>query len=264
MEVKVGAIKIPKKLKRRFREIRLTLVRAGWRYCPVCETRSRRFATHGVDPREGARCDHCLSLERHRLVWLYFKERTDLFDGREKAVLHVAPEIIFQPLLLERLGRGYLSADLASPRAMVKMDITDIQYPDDAFDVIYCSHVLEHVPDDHKAMRELHRVLKPDGWAILLVPIREKVTQEDLSITDPEERTRLYGQHDHVRQYGADYVDRLRAAGFTVNVTRSKELYSAAERIRMGLLGQSIYYCTKEGGAGLAEPGPRDHASRHR
>jgi SAM-dependent methyltransferase len=97
-----------------------------------------------------------------------------------------------------------------NPRAMVRMDITDIQYPKDTFDVIYCSHVLEHVVDDRKAMREFHRVLRPDGWALLLVPITVEKTFEDPSVTDPEERLSVFGQEDHVRCYGPDYVERLR------------------------------------------------------
>jgi SAM-dependent methyltransferase len=142
---------------------------------------------------------YCNSLERHRLVWLYFEKMTDLFDGAPKTMLHVAPEPMIQGLLKERLASGYLTADLFSPAAMVKMDITDIQYGDDTFDVIYCSHVLEHVPDDRRAMREFRRVLKPHGWAVLLVPIVISRTFEDPSITDPAERAKLFGQHDHVR-----------------------------------------------------------------
>lgn len=197
--------------------------------------------------REDALCVHCGALERHRFVWLYFSEKTDLFDGRTKKVLHVAPERCFEHLLKKQLGDGYVTADLTSPRAMVKMDITDIQYPDDSFDVIYCSHVLEHVQDDRKAMREFHRVLAKDGWAILLVPITVDRTLEDPTIIDPSERLRVFGQKDHVRRYGPDFVDRLREAGFTVTVTRVSDLFEPADSIRMGLTSVSgeIYHCTK-------------------
>jgi predicted SAM-dependent methyltransferase len=127
------------------------------------------------------------------------------------------------------------------------MDITDIKYPGESFDVIYCSHVLEHVTDDRRAMSEFHRVLRRSGWAILLVPIYDGLTFEDPSIVDPQERLKAFGQDDHVRRYGSDYVDRLRDAGFKVRVTRIDDLVGKADAIRMGLTPDSgeIYLCTK-------------------
>lgn len=152
-----------------------------------------------------------------------------------------------EPRLRERLGACYITADLAAPHADVKMDITNIEYPNDTFDVIYCSHVLEHIPEDRKAMRELRRVLKPDGWAVLLVPIAGDITYEDPSITDPAERLKAFGLENHVRQYGRDYVERLRECGFTVEVTEVSDLYDRAQTIRAGIGGEvgEIYYCTK-------------------
>jgi predicted SAM-dependent methyltransferase len=132
---------------------------------------------------------------------------------------------------------------------MVRMDIMDIRYPDQHFDVIYCSHVLEHVEDDRKAMREFHRVLRSDGWAILLVPITARETFEDPSITTPEERLKTFGQEDHVRRYGPDYADRLRDAGFRVEVTRAGDLVPGDEILRMRLTTATtgeIHFCTKE------------------
>ena len=193
-------------------------------------------------------CVHCNSLERHRFVWLYFQEKTNLFDGRPKTVLHIAPELCLEPLLKARLGSSYVTADIDDPRASVKMDITDIQYPDDSFDVIYCSHVLEHVREDSKAMRELRRVLKPTVWAILLVPIVGEENYEDYSITGPAERLKHFGLEDHVRQYGRrGYVERLTSSGFTVKVTEVRDLYDQRDAVRMGLGGDvgEIYYCTK-------------------
>ena len=113
----------------------------------------------------------------------------------------------------------YLTADLNPEGVMVKMDITDIDYPDSTFDTIICNHVLEHIIDDHKAMSELHRVLKPGGWAILQVPISFSLdkTFEDASVTAPEEREQVFGQCDHVRIYAPDYIDRLEQAGFQVS-----------------------------------------------
>jgi ubiquinone/menaquinone biosynthesis C-methylase UbiE len=128
---------------------------------------------------------------------------------------------------------------------MVKMDITDIQYPDNSFDVVYCSHVLEHVPDDRKAMRELARVLKPTGWAILAVPIFNEKTFEDPTITSPEERERVFRQSDHVRIYGRDFVDRLRESGFDVTVDRFASGFSDEMVRKHGLSREDIYLCRK-------------------
>lgn len=217
------------------------------RYCPVCRTSSRRFRRFGLVPREDAECARCGSLERQRLLWLFVERKTDLFDGRAKKVLHVAPEICLARPFGRRLGEHYITADLVNPRAMLQMDITNIDFPAGHFDVVYCSHVLEHVPDDRKAMREFHRVLDAAGWAILLVPITADRTIEDPSVTDPEERARLFGQHDHVRRYGPDYVDRLRESGFKVSICSADDLASPDERVRLGLTDAAgeIYFCTK-------------------
>ncbi len=164
-------------------------------------------------------------------------------------MLHIAPELQLSRLFRAQPSLDYLSADLKSPRAMVKMDITDIPYPDHTFDVIYCSHVLEHVPDDRKAMRELHRVLKPGGWAILQVPITAKATVEDPAVTDPQERLRLYGQIDHVRRYGPDYKDRLVEAGFGVILEQFVQELNERQVRRFGLNKCSpIHLCTKAAG----------------
>jgi ubiquinone/menaquinone biosynthesis C-methylase UbiE len=141
----------------------------------------------------------------------------------------------------------YVSADLSAPEAMVKMDITEIQYSDDTFDVIYCSHVLEHVSDDRKAMREFCRVLKPGGWAILQVPIMADKTFEDSTVISPEEKQRLFGQHDHVRQYGLDYKDRLADAGFRVTVDGFVRELDYRTIRRFGLIREDdVYLCGKE------------------
>lgn len=131
---------------------------------------------------------------------------------------------------------------------MVEMDITDIRYGDQSFDVIACSHVLEHVQDDRRAMREFFRVLKNDGWAIVLVPVTSEHTLEDPSIIDPKERLRVFGQHDHVRRYGPDFVDRLREAGFRVEIVGTHDLVNDKEAVEMGLTVETgtIYYCTKQ------------------
>ncbi len=218
------------------------------RYCPVCGKLSKRFAEFGIVPREDAKCMWCGALERHRLVWLYFKKMTDLFDGRPKSVLHIAPERMFERLLKHQFSSGYLTADISDSTAMVRMDITHIDYAEDTFDVIYCSHVLEHVLNDRQAIHELHRVLKLDGWAVLLVPITTDRTFEDPSVTNPSERFKLFGQEDHVRRYGPDFVDRLSEAGFKVKVIAASDFLNEEEIKYMGITDAAgqIYYCTKK------------------
>jgi SAM-dependent methyltransferase len=221
--------------------------RGSGRFCPLCGKSSSRFREFGIVPRKDAQCTRCGALERHRLLWLYLAKKTDLFDGRAITMLHVAPEACFEPRLRKPLGKNYITADLFDPSAMVKMDVTDIGYPDQSFDVIYCSHVLEHVQDDRRAMREFHRVLKETGWAILLVPITVEATFEDPSIIEPSERLKAFGQGDHVRRYGTDYTERLREAGFKVTVVTIEQFVDAEDAIRMGLTAASgeIYHCTR-------------------
>ena len=217
------------------------------RFCPICGKSSNRFCEFGTQKREDAQCVHCGSLERHRFLWVYLQKRTDLFGTKSKKMLHVAPEPCFVSRLQQHLGSNYLTADLFDPLAMVKLDVTNIEYPDQSFDVIYCGHVLENVQDDRKALRELFRVLKTNGWAILLVPITAQKTFEDPSVVAPEDRLRLFGETYRVRNYGPDYVDRLREAGFMVKITNVKDLVTDDEAVRMGFNASSgeIYYCTK-------------------
>lgn len=149
-------------------------------------------------------------------------------------------------------GIDYLSGDLFDPGAMERIDITDIRFPDDSFDLILCSHVLEHVPDDRKAISELFRVLKPGGTAFLLVPIGSARTFEDPSVTDPDERLRFFGQKDHVRQYGPDFEDRLVEAGFRVTRVESPEMLSPRQIKRLSVRPEfafPIFACTKELGS---------------
>lgn len=223
--------------------LRAIIYRRTGRLCPVCGP--TKFQEFGIVPRKDAQCVRCGALERHRFVWLYFNKMTDLFDGRPKRVLHVAPEPTFEQRLKNRLGNAYITADLFDPRAMVQMDITDIQFPDDSFDVIYCSHVLEHVQDDKRALREFHRVLKRTGWALLMVPITADKTFEDPAIVDPSARLKIFGQGDHVRRYGPDFEDRLREAGFQVTISRISDLTADTFRMGLTLACGEIFYCTK-------------------
>ena len=167
-----------------------------------------------------------LSLERHRLLWLYLQNETNFFTKNLK-VLHMAPEQCFLSIFKNLKNLNYTTADLYSPIVDVKADILDLPFEDNSFDIIFCNHVLEHIEDDHKAMTELYRVLKPKGMGIFQIPqdLSLEKTYEDFSITSEEERTKHFGQYDHVRVYGKDYFDRLRKAGFNVKeVDYSKQL----------------------------------------
>lgn len=190
------------------------------RKCPICGAQYRRFMPYGyVQSREDALCPNCLALERHRMIWLWMERHTGLFKEHPR-LLHIAPEVSLMRHFKRVYGTSeeYITADLESPLADKHFDVQHIPMEDASFDVIICNHLLEHVEDDRKALSELHRIMRPNGWGIILVPedrLREH-TFEDNSITDPKERTRLFGQYDHRRIYGRDYDDRLRAAGFEV------------------------------------------------
>ena len=160
-----------------------------------------------------------LSLERHRLLWLYLNNETDFFTSTEKKkVLHFAPEQAFYKLFRNQKNIDYTTTDLFSPLADVKADICDLPFADNSYDIILCNHVLEHIPDDTKAMQELYRVLKPGGMGIFQIPqdLNRETTFSDDSITNQKERAAIFGQYDHVRIYGRDYFDKLRSIGFTV------------------------------------------------
>ncbi|MDR7132150.1 SAM-dependent methyltransferase [Algoriphagus sp. 4150] len=184
--------------------------------CPVCEHSYKKFLPYGRIARANALCPNCLSLERHRLMWLYLKEKTNFFSAPLR-VLHVAPEHCFIGRFAGLGNLDYITADIESPLAKVKMDVHDIPFPDNSFDVVFCNHVLEHVEDDLKACAEFNRVLKPSGWGILQSPVYPiDSTLEDKSITDPAERERIFGQRDHVRKFGKDYAERLRKSGLQI------------------------------------------------
>lgn len=187
--------------------------------------------------RPNARCPRCGSLERHRLIWLYLQRKTDLFAMPHR-VLDVAPEEMLQRKLQAMPNLDYLSVDLESPLAMRRMDITRLDLPDASFDVIFCNHVFEHIPDDRAAMRELRRVLRPNGWAILQTPVdmNRATTDEDASISDPQERLRRFGQLDHVRVYGRDFFQRLEDSGWRVTADPFIQSLTAADVQRFGLM----------------------------
>ena len=185
---------------------------------PIDGKQFRSFLPYGYErPRENVLSPSTLSLERHRLLWLYLKEKTNFFTAPLN-VLHFAPEQAFYKRFRKLKNLRYTTTDLNSPLADIKADICDLPFEDNSFDVILCNHVLEHIPDDTKAMQELYRVLNKGGWGILQIPQdlgREKTFNDD-TITDKKERARIFGQYDHVRIYGRDYFDKLRSIGFTV------------------------------------------------
>lgn len=170
-----------------------------------------------------------LSLERHRLLWLYLQNETDFFIAPKK-VLHFAPEQAFYKRFKKMTNLTYVTTDLNSPLADVKADICDLPFKTNEFDMILCNHVLEHIPDDGKAMQELYRVMKPGGYGIFQIPqdLSRAITFEDDTITDKAERAKIFGQYDHVRVYGRDYFEKLRAIGFKVEeVDYTSELSEA-------------------------------------
>jgi len=213
--------------------------------CPVCEERIPAFLPFGVQNRPGARCPKCGALERHRVLWLYLKNESELFRSSGKRLLHIAPEKLMAEKLQQIPGIDYLSADLDPNLAMVQMDLTDIHYPESSFDYILCSHVLEHIPDDRKAMREMYRVLTKGGWLIVMVPIHKEPTYEDFSITTEEGRLAAFGQKDHVRRYGIDLKDRLAEAGFDVSVVDYAAAVPADLRKLYNLRPREIFVCKK-------------------
>jgi len=214
--------------------------------CPICDTTSRKFIPYIPNTKVNARCPRCKSLDRHRLLWLYFKENPELFK-KEMKILHFAPEPCFENEFIRMKGINYITADLDPAAAMIQMDITSINYEDNHFDAIICNHVLEHVESDIKAMQELYRILNTGGWAVLMIPvdINRQETYEDFSKVTPEERLKHFEQEDHVRIYGLDYSDRLRSVGFEVSAINYARMLDDKILNKHKLKDEIIYLCRK-------------------
>ncbi|GGD44831.1 SAM-dependent methyltransferase [Muriicola marianensis] len=216
----------------------LSLWLRGKKYTDPIDGKSfRKFLPYGYErPRDNVLSPSTLSLERHRLLWLFLVRETDFFNKGYK-VLHFAPEQAFYKRFRKLKNIDYTTTDLDSPLADVKADICDLPFADESFDVILCNHVLEHIPDDKKAMSELFRVMKRGGWGIFQIPqdLGRETTFEDPSITDRKKRAEIFGQYDHVRIYGRDYFKKLEAVGFRVEpVPYAAQLPAAdAERFRL-------------------------------
>lgn len=215
---------------------------------PIDGKKFRKMLPYGyATTRKNVLSPSTLSLERHRLLWLWLQRETNFFT-RSQTLLHFAPEQAFYKRFRKMKNLNYTTTDIESPLAMVKADICQLPFEDNSFDTVFCNHVLEHIPDDKKAMQEIFRVLKPQGMAILQIPqdTSRAVTFEDNSITDPEERTKIFGQYDHVRVYGMDYFEKLKNIGFEVHaIDYTKEL--SAEEIKRFCLakGELLPVCYK-------------------
>jgi SAM-dependent methyltransferase len=269
--VSIGLERFGSSIWTRSRSIWIRTRNFGVQYqCPMCRARLKAFVPGGEDHavlteksivgggwRSNAVCPICGSWDRERLLYLYLKNRPQLFSRGTK-LLHVAPEYKLSFWLRSKIGLDYVTADLTRDDVDLNIDLTNIPFPDSTFNAIICSHVLEHIPNARTAMAELFRVLKPDGWAILQVPISLclAATYEDFSITDPMDRERAFGQNDHVRIYAMDYVDRLKQAGFAVELFhwRRNNRDHGGENNKFGLIDREIVFF-------VSRP---DHSGAHR
>ncbi|HLP11032.1 MAG TPA: class I SAM-dependent methyltransferase [Flavobacteriales bacterium] len=215
--------------------------------CNVCHKHFRKFLSYGATERSNVLCPNCLSLERHRLMWMYLNENTDFFTA-QKTVLHIAPEQCFLKRFKAMKNLKYTTADIESPIADVKMDLHNAPFEDNTFDVIFCNHVLEHVKDDKQCMRELYRIMKPGGFGIFQVPIdyTRATTYEDPSIVTPEDREKHYWQKDHMRLFGSDYHKQLETVGFKVECNEMASKMDPAKADRFRLMKSEILYISRK------------------
>jgi Methyltransferase domain len=212
--------------------------------CPLCQNKLRSFVT--LNRPSFHWCPVCRSLPRHRLVWLFFQQRV-IARHTIQRLLHIAPEQALASTFQQLTQQVYVSADLYDPQAHMRTRLEALPYLDQSFDLLFCSHVLEHIPDDQRAMHEIWRVLRPGGIAIVIVPLLGEQTYEDATITDPQERERAFGQFDHVRWYGLDITTRLTAAGFHVEQIDISNIVHADQITHYGLIDEGpIMLCVRQ------------------
>lgn len=204
------------------------------RVCPICTYSGRKFGPAGNPPRREAQCPGCGARERHRLLWCYIKNEMEMFKD-DKQILYLAPTQIIDEKLRER--GNVVTVDLLMEDVDINADITQLPFNDSIFDVIICSHVLEHIPDDRVALSEMHRVLKSGGDTLLMVPKDKALEQtyEDDSITSPEARREEFGEKSHVRWYGKDFIQRLEDTGFDATIETYTENLNETTIDRFGL-----------------------------
>lgn len=218
----------------------------GSLYCEVCGNPVLIWK-RVVEWRERCLCHICGSIHRNRFVYHVIKNYTDLLDGVNHSVLHFAPEGFAKEIKSICGENEYITVDITPGRADFVADITDLQFSDEHFEYIICNHVMEHVVNDKKGFAEMGRVLKPEVTLIFSVPIHwDKETLEDENIKSDEDRRKYYGQEDHVRYYGKDIIERLRRAGFSVQILFSNEIMNEDEINKFGCLsGDSVFLCKK-------------------
>ncbi len=251
---------IKNNIKKYINSVKLCAIFFGFKfYCPFCKKSLRKLLPRGNDTvvtknivGMGLRkcyCPFCYSTDRERLLFIYLKRKTNFFNDKKKyKLLHFAPEKNLSNIFRSKSNIDYLTADLYMEDVMMKVDVSSIPFNDNYFDIIICNHVLEHVQDDLKAMKELYRVLKPNGWGILQVPMSYSLdkTFEDPRISSAEDRIKYYGQKDHVRIYGLDYIARLKKAGFSVKIFKPKEELGEYILKHFGLIqDENIYIVSK-------------------
>ena len=221
------------------------------RECSICGAKRRKFLPYGYGKvREDALCPSCLSLERHRLLWHYLMHNHhDRFDNLP-TILHIAPEVCLMrkfKRLYATTPQRYITADLESPLADMHFDVQSIPMEENSVDIIICNHLLEHVESDHKALKEMYRIMRSGGIGVMLAPIdySRDTTFEDDTITDPKQRAEIFGQYDHRRVYGRDYLERLRAAGFEAEEIDYAAEFSESEQILHSFGSDHLYIVRK-------------------
>ena len=223
---------------------------SGGRYCPICKTFLREnFLPYNIPPVPPVKlpplddwsCPVCDSHPRFRLMWLFLKSRYE--NKSELSVLHFAPEHCLKKLMVELFPVNYKTADIETGSAMLQVDIANMYSIDsNSFDIVICSHVLEHVKDDLRALSEIYRVLKKDATAIIVVPMKGEITTEDPYCNDPIERLKRFGQDDHFRLYGDDFYDRVKKVGFEVSLISSEDFIESPDlRTLLGINNEKIF-----------------------